>query len=214
MMSSGTPQSSRPGRAFNDKKMKKEDRKHFKKIYDSKKKLVGISMNPQEKSLLDAMMQKEEWENVGGFIKYKLFGMNTDYKYRKIIENADENLLQKILVNLMSDLNDQLDYINTRFTKELEDLKKETAMTDAKAISKWVSLIKSWNDSVEKKTDMIFKDCQQILSRMDIIVERKRQDFLRNLPQSVIDEHVRNWDDTTSPEMLEAVRRIEQKTNQ
>lgn len=56
--------------------MKKTDKKHFKKLYDSKKKLVGISMNPTEKSLLDAMMKKEEWENVGGFIKYKLFGLS------------------------------------------------------------------------------------------------------------------------------------------
>lgn len=30
--------------------MKKTDKKHFKKLYDSKKKLVGISMNPTEKS--------------------------------------------------------------------------------------------------------------------------------------------------------------------
>lgn len=189
--------------------MKKSDKNHFKKLYDSKKKRLTISMNPHEKSLLDSMMQKEEWENVGGFIKYKLFGRDTKYKYRKVIEGADETLLKKTLIHLMEDLNDQLDYLNAKLTKELEDLKISTAMVDAKAISKWVSLIKTWNDSVWKKTDMLFRDCQAILKRMDIIVERKRQDYLRSLPDSVLEEHIRNWNDTSSPEVIEYLRRNE-----
>lgn len=192
--------------------MKEKDRKYFKKIYDSKKKLVGISMNPHEKSLLDAMMQKDDWENVGGFIKYKLFGFDYQKKYKKTIQEADEELIKKILVNLIGDMNDQLDYINAKFTAELEDLKKNTAMVDAKSISKWVSLIKNWNDSVENKTDMIFNDCKLLLQRMDIIVERKKQDYLRSLPDSVLEQYARNWDDTTSPEFLEYVRRMDERS--
>jgi hypothetical protein len=191
--------------------MKKTDKKHFKKLYDSKKKLVGISMNPTEKSLLDAMMKKEEWENVGGFIKYKLFGMRYEKKYHNAINTADEELLKKILINLMSDLNNQLDYINAKYTKELETLKMTTQMVDAKSISKWVALLKQWNDNVEKKTEQIFEDCKLLLSRMDIIVEKKKQDYLRNLPDSVLEEHIRNWNDTTSPEFQEYVRRQYEK---
>lgn len=191
--------------------MKEKDRKYFKKVYDSKKKLVGISMNPHEKSLLDAMMQKDDWENVGGFIKYKLFGFDYKKKYKKTIQEADEELIKKILINLIGDLNDQLDYINAKFSSELEDLKKTTAMIDAKSISKWVSLIKNWNDSVENKTDMIFNDCKLLLQRMDIIVERKKQDYLRSLPDSVLEQYARNWDDTTSPEVFEYIRRQEEK---
>lgn len=191
--------------------MKKTDKKHFKKLYDSKKKLVGISMNPTEKSLLDSMMKKEEWENVGGFIKYKLFGFDYEKKYRNAINNADEDLLKKILINLMSDLNDQLDYINAKYTKELEILKQTTAMVNAKSISKWVSLLKQWNDNVEKKTDQLFNDCKLLLSRMNILIEKKQQDYLRSLPDSVLAEYVRDWNDTTSPEVLEYIRRKEEK---
>ncbi len=191
--------------------MKKTDKKHFKKLYDSKKKLVGISMNPTEKSLLDSMMQKEEWENVGGFIKYKLFGFDYEKKYRNAINNADEDLLKKILINLITDLNDQLDYINARYTKELEALKQSTAMVDAKSISKWVSLLKQWNDNVEKKTEQLYNDCKLLLNRMDILVEKKQQDYLRSLPDSVLAEYVRDWNDTTSPEVLEYIRRKEEK---
>lgn len=191
--------------------MKKTDKKHFKKLYDSKIKKLSISLSPTEKSLLDSMMKKEEWENVGGFIKYKLFGFDYEKKYRNAINNADEDLLKKILINLMTDLNDQLDYINARYTKELELLKQTTAMVDAKSISKWVSLLKQWNDNVEKKTDQLYSDCKLLLSRMDILVEKKQQDYLRSLPDSVLEQYVRDWNDTTSPEVLEYIRRKEEK---
>ena len=111
----------------------------------------------------------------------------------------------------MSDLNNQLDYINAKYTKELETLKMTIPMVDAKSISKWVALLKQWNDNVEKKTEQIFEDCKLLLSRMDIIVEKKKQDYLRNLPDSVLEEHIRNWNDTTSPEFQEYVRRQYEK---
>lgn len=191
--------------------MNKADRKHFRKIYDSKVKKLSISLNTIEKSLLDSMMQKEEWENIGGFVKYKLFGFKYEKKYRDAIAKADEGMLKKILINLMTDLNDQLDYINARYTKELEILKQTTAMVDARSISKWVSLLKQWNDNVEKKTDQLFNDCRLLLSRMNILIEKKQQDYLRSLPDSVLAEYVRNWNDTTSPEVLEYIRRKEEK---
>lgn len=75
--------------------MKKTDKKHFRKLYDSKIKKLSLSLNPIEKSLLDSMMQKEEWENAGGFIKYKLFGLNYEKKYHNTINTADEELLKK-----------------------------------------------------------------------------------------------------------------------
>lgn len=191
--------------------MNKADRKYFRKIYDSKVKKLSISLNTIEKSLLDSMMQKEEWENIGGFVKYKLFGFKYEKKYRDAIAKADEGMLKKILINLMTDLNDQLDYINARYTKELEILKQTTAMVDARSISKWVSLLKQWNDNVEKKTDQLFNDCKLLLSRMEILVQKKKQDYLRNLPDSVLEQYVRDWNDTTSPEVLEYIRRKEEK---
>ena len=112
--------------------MNKADRKHFRKLYDSKIQKLSISLNPIEKSLLDSMMHKEEWENAGGFIKFKLFGLEYEKKYHNAIASADEDLLKKILINLMSNLDDQLEYINAKYTRELELLKVSTAMIDAK----------------------------------------------------------------------------------
>ena len=184
------------------------EKRRFKRIYDSKKKRLTISMNPEEKSILDAMMQKEEWENIGGFIKYKLFGLNYKKKFENTVRSADDEILKKTLINLFSDLNDQLDYINVRNTRELEDLKRTTPMVDAKTVSKWVSLLNNWNESVESKTTALLDDLQLILKRLDIIVEKKKQDYLRSLPDSVLEEYARNWDDTSSPELIEYTRRM------
>ena len=71
-------------------------------------------MNPYELSILDAMLQQEDWENVGGFIKYKLFGLNYKKKFENMVRSADEEILKKTLINIFSNLNDQLDYINAR----------------------------------------------------------------------------------------------------
>ena len=174
--------------------------------------LVGISMNPEEKSILDAMMQKEDWENTGGFIKYKLFGLDYKKRFKNTVETADEDLLKKILINLFTDLNAQLDYINIRNTRELEDLKRTTPMVDTKTISKWVSLLNNWNEAVENKASALLNDLQLVLKRMDIVVERKKQDYLKSLPDSVLEEQVRNWDDTSSPEFLEYTRRMLERT--
>ena len=191
--------------------MKKRDKKRFRKIYDTRKRIISISMNPEEKSILDAMMKRDDWENQGGFIKYKLFGLDYKKRFKKTVGVADEDLLKQILINLFSDLNDQLDYINVRNTRELEDLKRTTPMVDAKTVSKWVSLLNNWNESVESKAAALLYDLQLVLRRMDIIVERKKQDYLRSLPDSVLEEFVRNWDDVSSPELMEYIRRTEER---
>ena len=192
--------------------MKKKEKKEFKKFYDSKKKRLTVSLNPKEKSLLDSMMKKDDWENVSGFVKYKLFGFTYEKKYRNAINSADEELLKKILINLISDLNDHLDYINARFSRELELLKETEAMINARAISKWVSLLKNWNDSIEQKTERLFYDYKYLLARVDVIVEKKKQDYLRSIPDSVLEVYARNWNDTNSPELLEYIRRKEERS--
>lgn len=191
--------------------MKSEDKKRFKKLYDSKKVRITVSMNPYEVSLLESMMKEDDWENTGGFIKYKVFGLDYKKEYNKMIKKADQATLQKTIVNLMSDFNNHIDYSNARFHKELTELKKKSEMLDAKAVSKWVALVKSWNDIVERKTSSLLRDCQEILKRMDIIVERKQADYLRSLPDSVLEEYKRDWEDTNSPEFMEAVRRINEE---
>ena len=81
-------------------------------------------------------------------------------------------------------------------------------MVDRKSVSKWVSLLNNWNISVENKIASLMCDLSLMLKRMDIIIERKERDNLREMPDSVLEEYARNWDDTSSPEFLEYTRRM------
>ena len=191
--------------------MDTEDKKRFKKVYDAKKVRVTVSMNPYEKSLLDIMMFREGWKNVGGFIKHKLFGLDYTTSFKDTIASADEAELQRILINLFSHLSDQLGYVNRRYEEELVDLKR-TPMVDRKSVSKWVSLLDKWNISVENKIASLLYDLSLMLKRMNIIVERKHQDELRGMPDSVLEQFARDWNDTSSPEFLEYTRRMLERT--
>lgn len=185
-----------------------EGKKRFKKLYDAQKVRISISMNPYEKSILDTMMYREGWKNVGGFMKYKLLGLDYTERFNDTVAEAEEAELQRILVNLFSHLSDQLDYVNRRYEEELVDLKRTTPMVDRKSVSKWVSLLNNWNISVENKIASLMCDLSLMLKRMDIIIERKERDNLREMPDSVLEEYARNWDDTSSPEFLEYTRRM------
>ena len=189
-----------------------EGKKRFKKLYDAQKVRISVSMNPYEKSILDTMMYREGWKNVGGFMKYKLLGLDYTERFNDTVAEAEEAELQRILVNLISHLRDQLDFVNRRNEEELVDLKRTTPMVDRKSVSKWVSLLNNWNISVENKIASLMCDLSLMLKRMDIIIERKERDNLREMPDSVLEEYARNWDDTSSPEFLEYTRRMLERT--
>lgn len=189
-----------------------EDKKRFKKLYDAKKVRITVSMNQYEKSILDLMMHREGCRNVCGFVKSKLFGQDYTARFNDIIASADGEELKRTLVNIFSHLTDQLDYINSRYEKELEDLKKTTPMVNKKTVSAWVSLLDGWNKAVEIKTNAVLGDLGLILARMRII-DMKKQDYLKRMPDSILDKHVRNWDDTSSPEFIEYTRRMLERTS-
>ena len=189
-----------------------ENKKRFKKLYDAKKVRITVSMNPYEKSILDTMMYREGWKNVGGFIKHKLLGLDYAATFKDTVDSAEEEELKRILLNLFSHLSDQLDYVNRRYEEELVDMKRTTPMVDRKSVSKWLSLLNNWNIAVENKIASLLYDLSLVLKRMNIIVERNQQDNLRGMPDSVLEQYARDWNDTSSPEFLEYTRRMLERT--
>ena len=147
-------------------------------------------------------------------MKYKLFGLDSEETFQKrlkAITKVDD--IKIILKNEIEELNNAIDYINLRFNREIDAFQKEcTNPLDKHSISRRVEILHDWQISLQRKTDKMFMDLQTILERMDIVVERKRQEELRLMPQSQLDEYVRNWDDTTSPEIHEAGRRMLERT--
>jgi hypothetical protein len=86
-------------------------------------------------------------------------------------------------------------------------------MVNSMAVSKWMSLLARWVDAVEDNTEMLFRDCALILRRLDAIGEQEKLDYLKTLPDSVLLEHVNNWNDTSSPEYMEYLRRLHKRIN-
>lgn len=76
----------------------KESRKEYFKA-KNKSQLVQFRLNETEQRLLQASMKREGWENISGYIRYQLFGMNPQKKYKKLIQQATEEELGVILAN-------------------------------------------------------------------------------------------------------------------
>lgn len=193
---------------------KKSPKDNLKKEYNKRRKLVSIMFNSSEQSLLEIEMKKVQATATASFIKYKLFGMDSEEKFqRKLNAIATNDDIKIILKNEIEELNNAIDYINLRFNREIDSFEQEYGnSTDQRTIAKRVAILNDWQVSLQNKTDKIFLDLQTILKRMDIIVERKKQENLRAMPQSLLDEYVKNWNDTTSPEVHEAGRRMLERT--
>ena len=97
-----------------------KDRKEYMKI--KRRSELTVSLSFKEKTLLQQMMEKEEWENVSGFIKYKLFGLDTDTKYKKKLKkgNATDHViaLREIGFEIVKKF-DYLIYLYNKNTKQL-----------------------------------------------------------------------------------------------
>lgn len=193
---------------------KKNRNKKLKKEYDRRRNFVLISLNSSESSLLEIEMKKCEATVKSSFIKYKLFGLDSEDKFQRTLSNVtSESDIKTIIEKEVKELNNAIDYINIRFNREIEAFQADFAGADDKrAINKRVAIMNDWQQSLQNKTDKIFLDLQILLERMDIIVERKKQEEVRTMPQSILDEYVKNWNDTTSPEIYEAGRRMLERT--
>ena len=171
------------------------------------RKLVSLSLSAQESAVLSSMMEKDDWSNQSGYIKYKIFGESEKYRYKKMLESGEKKDIQKVIVSLVSDMNRQIDYINFRFDSELNDFKSQMGKIDEIKAKKWLTYLEEWKSSLHKKTDIIFCDCESILRAINLKVERKDYTDVRNLPDYVLEQAAKNWNDTDSPLMKEKARR-------
>ena len=100
-----------------------KDRKEYMKI--KRRSELTVSHSFKEKTLLQQMMEKEEWENVSGFIKYKLFGLDVDTKYKKKQKkgNATDHIIA--LREIETELVKKLDYLIYLYENRTDLLSKK-----------------------------------------------------------------------------------------
>lgn len=193
-----------------DKKDNKEKTKILQQQYrqifaESKNSPIMLRFNNKERALLETMMKEEEWENMSGFIKYKLFGDKVDKAYEKKIGDLKKEDIMTAMKYLIDTLNTNIGYMNFRFTYELEQL--ENIENPGKKFNRKISILKEWINECKKRNVDLYETSEKILTSMNIKVKKILQEDVRYAPQSLLDKVSKDWNDTTSPLALEAARR-------
>lgn len=178
----------------------------MKKEYDKRRLNLVVSLNHKEITILDEMMKKEGWENLSGFIKDKLFEGNSELKYQKVLREATVEDNKAIIKNLMNELNNELGYLNYRFSYELEQLEKSDKEGGQKMLKK-ISRMQEWKAAVVNRTEEITLYLESIMKLLNIKVEKERKEAVRYAPDSVLEKAAKDWNDLDSPELHELVRR-------
>lgn len=175
----------------------------------SKRKAYCLTLGPATTTMLENDMRKEGWDSAAAYIRFRLFGYDPESEYRKRILTGDREFIAEAMRNELVHLNGQLSYILEKFERNFEEFERHSEdVPDTRKAAKWVSLMKSFKDDVDNRTNTIMEHCLTILSALKINTDGITGKGLEGVPQSVLDRYVRNWDDSSSPEIIEAGRRL------
>ena len=178
--------------------------KELKKEYDKRRTNVLLTLNHKELTVLQKLMEKDGWCNRSGFIKEAIFGENINTKYKKVLRNGSDKDIVNAIHNLLQELVNDYGYINYRFNYELEKIEKD----DPKISQKKLNVLKAWRDDVAYTTEDTINVLMNVLKAQKIKVEIERQEAIRYAPDSVLKEKLKDWNDISSPEIIELGRRI------
>ena len=139
-----------------------KDRKEYMKI--KRRSELTVSLSFKEKTLLQQMMEKEEWENVSGFIKYKLFGLDVDTKYKKKQKkgNATDHVIN--LREIGFEIVKKFDYLIYLYNKNTNQLWREEGV-DMKA---WIKTTKVPFERAEKAVLEYLSDVKEIAKALKL----------------------------------------------
>ena len=111
--------------------------------------LVAVRMNAKEKTLLETMMRKDEWESMSGYIKYKLFGIDPDRRVDELIKRKNTDELVILLKNSVLEVAGSFEYFYVRYNKDMSQLWSEEGV-DIKA---WTRATNKWHAEMTKKLE-------------------------------------------------------------
>ena len=128
-----------------------------------------ISFNAEERALLDSAMQKDGWENISGFVKYKLFGWEPHEKVKKLIKKKNPDDILILLYNELKALNQKLEFINFRYNKDMNQLWREEGV-DAK---KWKDATNRAFKLANREIKDVYNSCFQIARELGIEISHQ-----------------------------------------
>lgn len=145
------------------------EKTEIKKAYHRQrdKSVIKIRVNAAEKTLLDIAMKDEDWENVSGFIKYRLFGFEPDEAVRKIIKEKDKGKTEILLYNELKELNANLAFFKFRYDKDMRQLFREEGVN----VEAWIKATRRTFLMAERSMKDILTYCKEIAQELKIDIE-------------------------------------------
>ena len=135
-------------------KPSKSEQKEIRKLYMKtvNKNRAIIRMSPEEKTLLQEEMRQNGWDNLSGFIKYKLFGLDPDRKIESLIKSGNPDSIALLLRNQLMDLTSQYIYIRYRYDRDMNQLYREEGVN----LKEWTKATNKWHSALVKATNESF----------------------------------------------------------
>lgn len=108
-----------------------------------------IRFSVSERAMLENLMAAEGWENVSGFIKYKLFGSDEDEELERQIDTRDPAVIATFLLKSVLELTDVYMYVKYRYDKDMNQLYREEGVD----VNEWKKATNKWLSELTKRTE-------------------------------------------------------------
>jgi len=179
--------------------------KKLKKEYDKKLNQVMLRLSLEEKIVLKKKMEQDQWTNVAGWIKWRIFGNSVLRDYAKTKHSTSKEDIALVMQNLLSQLVATTAYINYRFNLELEKIEKADLSTDI--ARKLVSKMTLWKNTLEERSETLLRDIQEILYFINVRTVVEKKSDIENLPDEILEKALEDWNNSQSPEIMELISR-------
>ena len=154
--------------------MKKIYYEDYHKMHNRSK--ISIKLSPEERALLDVWRHEDGWENVSGFIKYRLFGYDkTPAKLRAVLRKKDNESTKTALIPVIESLINYYRFVITACEKEIAryaDINESDVHERLKAVRRWM-------DRLCKRTLDVFCVLANIANGLDIDTRFLTRDGLK-----------------------------------
>lgn len=187
--------------------------KKIKKEYGKTGDKIMLRISTEERVVLTRMMLDDDWTNISGYIRHKLFGNSTESRYARMKKNVRKEDIAIMMQNLMSAMEKEMGYLNFRFNYELEQLQRNSDKLTDSVARKLVATMSSYKKAVLDRTSRICDDCEEILRHLDVKIDRSSAEGLEMIPDAIIEKALEDFDNTQTPEVMEGVRRSFEKYN-
>lgn len=123
-----------------------------------------IRFTPDELAILEDEMRAEGWTNFSGYIKFKLFGFDTQKGVNAIVQTKSAESIGTLLKHHVMRLANCFVYYRYRYDKDMRQLYQEEGVN----VKDWTSVTNKWHVAMLKKLEDCFLMIRKISVRVGL----------------------------------------------